>query len=142
MPRGAVATPTRARVATWNHKPCRGAFARSTLLDRLLDGARDVPHDERGAQVDHYPAAGWISGRAPLKLGFFLGGFGGRGHLYSNDPIVDRAGGSAGLSYWFAPTFRLGPTYGLTYNKVHFANGSSYDELNHSLTIAGVLRLP
>jgi hypothetical protein len=33
-------------------------------VDGLLVGARDVPRDG----VDHDPAAGWISGRAPLKL--------------------------------------------------------------------------
>lgn len=79
---------------------------------------------------------------ATPDLGFFLGGFGGRGHLYSDNSMVDRAGGSAGLSYWFAPSFRLGPTYGITYNKVRFSAGSGYEELDHALTIDGVLRLP
>ena len=83
---------------------------------------------------------------ATRELGLFLSGFGGRGDLYSDDLVVTRYGGEAGLSYWVAPSFRLSAYYTLRFTDlpVQVANqlAYGYHEIEHSLSLRGLLRLP
>jgi hypothetical protein len=90
-----------------------------------------------GGEVGYY---------ATRDFGFWMGAFGERGKLYTNDLVLNRYGGHAGLSYWFTPRLRLGVTYNLTIDDVPeqpLGQGTiGYHEVEHALTAAAALRLP
>jgi len=88
---------------------------------------------------------GWY---ATQNLGFFLGGSGERGRLFTGDDVIaNRFTGDASLSWWVAPRVRLSAAYTFTYTEDpdHTADdGSSdgYDEMEHAVTIGAALRFP
>lgn len=83
---------------------------------------------------------------ATRDLGFFAGGFGGIGELYSQNLQVDRYGGDVGFSYWATPRFRLAAYYQLTKNHLpeQVLDGLTYgyDETEHAVSFAVALRVP
>jgi hypothetical protein len=83
---------------------------------------------------------------ATQDLGFFLGGYGERGHVFASDLLVNRYQAYGGLSYWFSARARLGFQYTFTLTDVPLVammNGPfGYDEYEHGFTLDAVFRLP
>jgi hypothetical protein len=86
---------------------------------------------------------GWY---ATPDFGIFLSGYGERGEIFSNSVVASRLGGKAGPSFWVSPTVRFAAYYTLTYTDVteQVVDGQTngYTELDHQLSLYGVLRLP
>lgn len=93
-------------------------------------------------------------GEGGLELGYyvtqdfgaFLGGLGARGQLYSEDVLVNRYSGMAGLSYWVGPRTRLAAYYTFVVNDepTQFVDEIEYGstQVEHTLELELVARLP
>jgi hypothetical protein len=77
------------------------------------------------------------------NFGVFLSGFALHGQLYMDDTLVNRYGGSAGVSYWVAPRVRVGAYYQLTVNVGPLqADGTGDTELDQAGVLQAEVRLP
>jgi hypothetical protein len=86
---------------------------------------------------------GWY---ATQNLGFFLGGSGERGVLFTNDAIANQFTADASLSCWVVPRVQLSAAYTFTYtaDPDHVADRmpDGYDQIEQAVTIGAALRFP